>query len=346
MPKVTMQDIADAVGTSRITVWKAFNHKTGVSESVRQQILRAAADMGYQKLPAEIFGEVSLQHKTVSLIVSRPETSIFWTNIIHEIAKEFSRHDIDLIYTYVPHIYQEGYTLPATLSNGGVSGCIILNVYDREILELINNLSIPRVFLDTTADTPRFIPHGDLILLEGRETIRILTDYIIRCGHTVLGFIGDIHYARTNFLRYEGFLDAMREHQLAVDPAHCLCTSLGFDSHEEQINAFLNSLDSLPQGFICVSDYTASVTRSCLLQRGLRVPEDIILTGYDGSMEPHNPKFCATVQVNTTALGQRLAMQLLYRIENPHVSKDTVLIESPIIYPIPCPRRTGAEGAA
>ena len=185
MPKVTMQDIADAVGTSRITVWKAFNHKSGVSETTRLQILRTAADMGYQKLPSDIFEEVSsLHHKTAALIVSRPETSIFWTNIIHEIAKEFSRHDTDLIYTYVPHIYEDGYALPATLHEGGVSGCIMLNVYDRHILRLINRLPIPKVFLDTAADTSLSGLQGDLILLEGKDTLRALTDHVIRHGYS------------------------------------------------------------------------------------------------------------------------------------------------------------------
>lgn len=340
MPKVTMQDIADAVGTSRITVWKAFNHRSGVSEAVRLQILRTAADMGYQKLPADLFEEASLRHRTVALIVSRPETSIFWTNIIHEIAKEFSRHDIDLIYTYVPHIYEDGYILPASLSEGGVSGCIMLNVYDRHILGLINRLSIPKVFLDTAADSPLTRPQGDLILLEGKDTLRTLTDYIIRHGYTRLGFIGDIHYARTNAMRYYGFLEAMQENELSADPADCLCAPFGADTYEEQIAAFLDGLPSLPQGFICVSDYVASVTRACLLNRGLRVPEDIILTGYDGSTEQNNAQLCATVNVNTAALGQRLAAQLLYRIKNPQASRETVFIESPIIYPAPCPPRT------
>ena len=341
MTKVTMQDIADTVGTSRITVWKAFNHKSGVSETTRLQILRTAADMGYQKLPNDIFEEVSsLHHKTAALIVSRPETSIFWTNIIHEIAKEFSRHDTDLIYTYVPHIYEDGYALPVTLIEGGVSGCIMLNVYDRHILRLINRLPIPKVFLDTAADTPLSELRGDLILLEGKDTLRALTDHVIHHGYTRLGFIGDIHYARTNAMRYHGFLEAMQENGLTVDPSHCLCTPFGADTYEEQITAFLDGLSSLPQGFICVSDYVASVTRSCLLSRGLRIPEDIILTGYDGSTEQNNAQLCATVNVNTAALGQRLAMQLLYRIENPHASRETVFIESPIIYPTPCPSRT------
>ena len=47
MSKVTMQDIADALGVSRISVWKALTNRPGISDSLRQQVLVKAAAMGY-----------------------------------------------------------------------------------------------------------------------------------------------------------------------------------------------------------------------------------------------------------------------------------------------------------
>ena len=52
MPKPTMQDIADALSTSRITVWKALNNRPGVSEALRRQILQKAQELGYGKAAA------------------------------------------------------------------------------------------------------------------------------------------------------------------------------------------------------------------------------------------------------------------------------------------------------
>ena len=42
MSKVTMQDIADELGISRVTVWKVFNNHSGVSEAVRESVLQKA----------------------------------------------------------------------------------------------------------------------------------------------------------------------------------------------------------------------------------------------------------------------------------------------------------------
>ena len=47
MSKVTMQDIADELGISRVTVWKVFNNHSGVSEAVRESVLQKAKELGY-----------------------------------------------------------------------------------------------------------------------------------------------------------------------------------------------------------------------------------------------------------------------------------------------------------
>ncbi|MDK2808466.1 MAG: LacI family transcriptional regulator, partial [Clostridiales bacterium] len=46
MRKITMQDIADALAVSRVTVWKVFNNYPGVSEPLRQQIMNKAHELG------------------------------------------------------------------------------------------------------------------------------------------------------------------------------------------------------------------------------------------------------------------------------------------------------------
>ena len=79
MSKVTMQDIADELGISRVTVWKVFNNHSGVSEAIRESVLQKAKELGYSKFmqePASIPNDPQ-EDKTVSLIVSRPDSSTF-----------------------------------------------------------------------------------------------------------------------------------------------------------------------------------------------------------------------------------------------------------------------------
>ena len=72
MPKPTMQDIADALNTSRITVWKALNNRPGVSEALRRQIQQKAQELGYGKAGAPAAGPAAAPARTVAGGVSRP----------------------------------------------------------------------------------------------------------------------------------------------------------------------------------------------------------------------------------------------------------------------------------
>ena len=147
MSKVTMQDIADSLKISRATVWKAFNNQSGISAGMKDEIFQKAKELGYIKNPGEKF--LAEEEKTVSVIVSRPDSSTIWTNIIHRMAQELSLHNINLLYTYMPTSYTKDFTLPSILKSDIVKGAIILNISDEEIIKLITKLEMPKVFLDT-----------------------------------------------------------------------------------------------------------------------------------------------------------------------------------------------------
>ncbi len=331
MSKVTMQDIADALGISRVTVWKVFHNHAGVSAALRENVRNKAREMGYLKSGAE--SDVPEAEKTVSLIVSRPDSSTFWTNIIHRMAQELSYHNVNLLYTYMPTNYSEGFTLPPVLTSGSIQGAIVLNVYDAKLIELINQLSLPKVFLDTVPQITNRNLHGDLILLEGYATVYQITETVIRRGLTNLGFIGDIHYAKTNLDRYEGFRQCMLDHHLKIDESICLTHSIGIFSYYRELSDFMDSIPALPEGFICASDYLAHFLQRYLSEHLDRNTNGILVTGYDGSREYSNIEGkIMTADVKTSLLGKRLSMQILYRMEHPDAPYELTYINPQIIY--------------
>ena len=152
MSKPTMQEIADALSISRITVWKALSNRPGVSDSLRTQVHQKAKEMGY--FQAEESAQSLPRSRTVAVAVCRPESSLFWMQIIHQIAKDLSAHNVNLMYTYLPTHYKDGYTLPEPLTNGSVEGVIVLNTYSAPILQMLADLPLPKVFLDTVPTMP------------------------------------------------------------------------------------------------------------------------------------------------------------------------------------------------
>lgn len=341
MKKVTMQDIANILNISRVTVWKVLNNQPGVSKQLRDQILLTAKETGYLKpgQEAEAYLEENniyfegKSKKSISVVISRPESSVFWINIIHAIAKELDTKEFNLMYTYLPPNYYKGYTLPNVLTNGTASGMLIMNVYDIQMLRMLNSLDIPKVFLDLVTDFPVDTLTGDLFVLAGKRSVKEITASLIKQGRTEIGFIGDIHYALSNKERYEGFLAAMEENNIEVKKKYCLTSKLGIYTYYEEISAFLSSLDRLPQAFVCVSDYVANFMMQYFAEHGLRVPEDVALSGYDGSTEYSMVSGkLTTVFVPTHQLGSRLANQLIYRIEHPDTPLEITHIYSHIIW--------------
>ncbi|NLO85546.1 MAG: LacI family transcriptional regulator [Clostridiales bacterium] len=331
MKKVTMQDVADAVGVSRISIWKAINGRPGVSDALRKQILNKATDMGYltqakPELP-------HMKERTVSVVVSRPESSSFWMQIIHHMAKELARSNINLMYTYMPSYYKAGYTLPSALSPEATEGFVVLNIYDEKLLEMLAASPLPKVFLDTVPTVPFSKLSGDLVLLEGRMHIREITKRLLASGRKNLGFIGDVNYAQTNHDRYLGFLDAHEEMGIVPDPHSSSIKPIDLRSHYEDISDFLEELDTMPDAFVCASDFIAHYAQRYLTESKCEVPKNFLLTGFDNNMEyPNVAERITTVDVETSSLGKRLARKIVFRADYPAASYEASYVASRIIF--------------
>lgn len=335
MKKVTLQDIANSLGISRTTVWKVFSGQKGVSDNLRRKILAKAQELGYE-FPECAFlpppQEATALPVNIAVAVCRPESSIFWMNIIHQIAKELSFHKVNLMYTYLPSSIDRDYTLPASLVNGNTHGIIVMNVYNEQLIRLLSEAPVPKVFLDTATAVPPSSLNGDLILMENSSSISEITEHLLKQGRTKIGFIGDIRYAQSNYERYEGFCKTLERHGLSPYHELSLTGSIGTDTHKEEIDAFLNTLPFMPDAFVCVSDYVACLLMQLLLKRGLRIPEDVAVSGFDGNMESPLAEELTTVQVFNQDIGLRLALQILYRIEHPDTRPEIVYISSQTIF--------------
>jgi len=332
MEKVTMNNIAEALNISRVTVSRAFNNQTGVSEILKEQIFTKASEMGYTKFPYPFVKPPVQKEHTVSLIVSRPDSTLFWTNIIHRMAQELLKYNINLLYTYVPSIYTKDFMLPSILLNDNVDGIITVNVYAPEILEMINCLPIPKIFLDTVPMLSEQKLTGDLVLIEGYQTEWNITQILIQEGHTNIGFLGDINYARTNMERYRGYCDCMQKHGLPIRSEYCLTKSIGVFSYDRELRTFLDSLTIWPTAFVCVNDYVAHFVQIYIDEKSKQLPHPIVLTGFDNTGEFTNiAGRIITANVSTELLGKLLALQLLFRTQHSDAPYELTFIASSVV---------------
>ncbi len=145
--------------------------------------------------------------------------------------------------------------------------------------QLLQEHRIPVLVLDD--DTSPF----PFLMMDDRSGFAAITNHLIeKHGLTDLlcltGFQG--HYTAEQ--RVLGFRDAMAEHKLPVPEDHIVYGDYWHDSAKNLAEEFVSGKRKLPQGIVCGNDPMAKVLCHTLISHGIRIPEDVMITGYDASL--------------------------------------------------------------
>jgi LacI family transcriptional regulator len=338
MRRVTLKEVANQLELSRITVSKVINGKPGVSLETQKRVIRKLLDSGYDKLTDEQIRLVEKPRdagvKSVAVITIAPDFSEFWLNIINAVSRTLNREGYNFIYSILAKGDNNRYDLPKTINREHVSGIIAINVYDDLVIRSILELGMPTVFLDTTPSMFRNSREGDLVLLDGSRSVFEITSHLADLGISNFGFMGDITYAQTIRDRWTGFRDALNERKISLNPQYCFTSSpRGHFYSKEEVVEHLKKLSSFPRAFVCANDFIAFMVIDYLKKRGFRVPQDIMVSGYDDIRERITAEsHLTTVHVDTEILGQRLVRQILFRLAIPDMPREIIYIRPKVIY--------------
>lgn len=333
---ISMQEIAEKIGVSRNTVSKVLNNKEGVSDAVRKSILQTASEMGYPKLPANIeeTGRVLSGQKNISVLVTNPEFSQYWMHLLNAIANELNKTGYNLIYNYIYNNGQGTDNVSEIIDAGNFAGIIVINVYDSSIIKKIAGAGLPTVYSDIPMSVTCSEAKGDIILFEGQHSIAKITEHMLSQGIKKIGFIGDITYARTIYERWLGFQLEVLNYGIKLDMDYCLIKGVSNHFYNPgEVEQSLSQLKNLPDAFVCANDVIAYMAIKYFESKGIRVPEDMIVSGYDNIKESIiNDNRLTTVEANVEYLGKCLVRQLFDLIKDPSRPYETVFIETNTIF--------------
>ncbi len=155
---------------------------------------------------------------------------------------------------------------------------------EREHLDsILMEQKIPVLVLDSNSGP---FPY---LMMDDRSGFRAITEHLIqRHGLTDLicltGFKG--HYTAEQ--RLQGFCDAMEHAGLEVQPDHLIYGDYWHASAKKLAGELISGTRKMPQGIVCGNDAMAKTLCHELIRNGIRVPEDVMITGYDASMREAN----------------------------------------------------------
>lgn len=303
--KVTMSEIARALGVSTVTVSRALAGKEGVGESMREKILRTAMDLGYQLKPS---AAAPADGDTVGILISCRfigKGHTFYWNLYERVLSHLGEHDIFGILESISKEDEYRGVLPRIVRTGKVKALLIIGQLDPQYRQSLAMTGLPTVQLDTYSADSRL----DSVISDSYHGMYLMTDYLLRRGHRKIGFVGSVGATSSITDRYFGCCRALLEWGLSLRPDWVLP-----DRKENELVTIPLPAE-LPTAFVCNCDGSAYYLIQELNRRGYRIPDDISVVGFDGfSLYPTTPAL-TTYALDMDAMTRASVSQLLARME-------------------------------
>ncbi len=320
--RITMQDIADACGLSRNTVSKAFNERGSVPQATKDFIFQKARELGYGAPVAQSFQSSKEGSATIALFTCNlPVNYHFGTYFITSFTDRISRAGYTLKLFEISEEELRQKRLPTHFVPSQIAGIVGIELFDRAYLNVICDLNLPTILIDTPAQAYEHLMRCDYLMMENISSTTALVRHLYDRGARRIGFLGDTQHCGSFYERWAGFHIGMRT--LGLSPDESICVLDNDDSPYSDIGWMterLSRIPALPQAFVCANDYLAVYLMSALKRMGKRIPEDVMVTGFDGSAQSTliEPAL-TTVQIPGAEIGRTSAELLISRIQNPAI---------------------------
>lgn len=276
--QVKLADIATKLKVSTVTVSKALSGQKGVSEELRLEIKKLAADMGYIS-PSVAKQQAEKKSYNIGVIVSEnyfDHTHSFYWMMYQELATRASSENWFTMLEVVSQEDEDRSVLPKLLEQDRIDGLIIVGIMKQDFLNRISACSnVPVIYMDFyTKDRG-----CDAVITDNYFGMYQLVDYLCELGHKKIAYVGTLFATNSITDRYFGYCKALCEHRIESRRDYVIDDRpLGYGG----VDGFEIKLpDDMPTAFACNCDVTAQKLIALLNERGLRVPEDISVVGFD-----------------------------------------------------------------
>lgn len=268
-----MSDIAKEMGISTVSVSKALSGKDGVSQEVREQIKEKAAEMGYRYNSIAQNMKEGVSYNIGVVVAERFfSDNSFYSDLYQKVVKECSKQGYSSILEIISREDEKQGKLPNMVTFSKVDGLIILGQMKSKYIEKLLDVGMPYIFMDFY-DEHNLV---DSVVSDSVHGSYLLTNHLIKMGHTKIGFVGDIHATSSILDRYVGYYKAMVQNHLEVRDEWVIS-----DRNEDGDYISMCSGITMPTAFVCNCDEAAYHFVTELKEEGYRVPEDISVVGFD-----------------------------------------------------------------
>ncbi len=326
---VSLKDISVRCGVSVATVSKALNDHSDIAKATKDTIRRVAKEMDYYPNSSARALKTKRTYNLGVLFVDESQSGLtheYFAKVLDSFKVEAEKQGYDITFisrhteganmSYYEHSKYRGV-------DGVMIACICFT--DPQVTEVING-ELPVVTIDHIFD------NRTAIISDNVKGMRELITYIYEMGHRKIAYIHGANSSVTQN-RVGSYYKTLGELGLTI-PDEYLKHGV---YHDPDIAAVLTrellELKDRPTCIVYADDFSCIGGINAIKAKGLRIPEDISIAGYDGITisQVLSPKL-STLRQDTQALGRSAAKKLITLIENPKATIiERVVIEGQLI---------------
>jgi len=308
---VTLRDISKYTGISLGTVSRFLNGET-VRKHTREKLEAAIKELGYKE---NVVSKAKRTGSSMTIAVVLSSLSAeFFMSIIESLDNELSNHMFSILLfnfhkdpVYLKRRFEE-------LRHRSVDGLIFFpSGLEGDIVDELKSFidtGVPVVAIDD------FV-HGlktDAVVVDNRNSTFRATEYLIRQGHSNIGFLVGRKGSFVAQNRYEGCRDAFDVYDLPWDDSKVRWADFEVNKARKMFNSIMEEKNP-PTAFFSTSyDMTMGIFLS-IVNKNISIPEDLSLFGYDrfSGTDAFSPKL-SLIEQPTVKIGKTVANILIERI--------------------------------
>ena len=274
MPAMNLEEVAKRAGVSTATVSRVLNNIDVVKNTTRNKVLRAVEDLNYHpNLNARALA--GGKSRTLGMIVSNLENP-FFLDVFRSLEAAAHVQGYEVVVGNTGYSPEQMIKHVRLMIGRRVDGlAVVVSELASDLVEELSHSKIPTVFYDPGAKPKHFTS----IRTNYRRSIERIVEYLHALGHNRLAFIG--HHSSLGPIseRERAFVETVTSYAPHTQ-YKTVADQDGLDGGRNAARKLL-ATGFGPTAIICVNDFMAVGVLRELREQGIRVPEDVSVTGFD-----------------------------------------------------------------
>jgi LacI family transcriptional regulator len=323
----TIYEVARRAGVSIATVSRVQRGSPAVSEETRRRVLQAIEEVGYR--PSHVARSLAEGRRNAVAVVFPNLSGPYYSEVILGFEQEVVAAGQSVLILST-HGRPASHLVVDELA-GKVDGMLLFSrTVSDDVVRRLHDAGLPLVLLARPA-----VAGVDTVKSENRAAAARLTAHLHGHGYRRILFLGDAASSPDTGERWSGFVDAHRRARLSDPPQPVPCSFREAEGYAAA--AAILDREDRPEALFCANDEIALGAYAAAQERGLRIPADLAVTGWDDiPMARYLSPPLTTVHQPMRSLGARAAQLLLERIAGRRTDAITVVLPTRLVLRASC----------